>query len=281
MGALGLGLVAAVCWGLHDLLVRRVSQSTPLMASLLAVLIAGTIFQVSVMVVTDGFVAIPPVAMRYAILSGVFFLIASLGLYHAFDRGPVRLVAPVIASFPVLSVGWAAMNGTPVAWAEWLAVLTIIIGVAVVASWSDNSSEDVPPMGRTLVYAVIAAVGFGCTFAVGQLAAELSDHLPATLVTRLVAIGLLVVLMFARRMRFWPGKAAIWVLIGMGCLDGIALMSVLSAGGMANAQYAAVASSTFGLLTVVMAWAILRERMSLLQWLGCALAFCGIGYLAL
>jgi len=67
----------------------------------------------------------------------------------------------------------------------------------------------------------------------------------------------------------------------MGIADGIALACVLSAGGLPDAQYAAVAASCFGLLTIVLAWAILRERMTSLQWFGCALAFGGIGYLAL
>jgi drug/metabolite transporter (DMT)-like permease len=54
----------------------------------------------------------------------------------------------------------------------------------------------------------------------------------------------------------------------------------VSAGGMPDAQYAAVAASIFGLLTIVLAWALLGERMTRPQWLGCATAFAGIGYLA-
>jgi drug/metabolite transporter (DMT)-like permease len=67
----------------------------------------------------------------------------------------------------------------------------------------------------------------------------------------------------------------------MGLADGIALASVMAAGRLEGAQYAAVAASTFGLLTIVMAWAFLRERMSTFQWVGGAVAFAGIGYLAI
>ena len=69
--------------------------------------------------------------------------------------------------------------------------------------------------------------------------------------------------------------------VAMGILDGIALLCVLSAGSLPSAQYAAVASSTFGMITVILAWIVLRERMTASQWGGCALAFGGIGYLAL
>lgn len=281
MGALTLGLIAALCWGLHDICVRRVSQNTPLMASLLAVLIAGSVLQSAIMASTGAFAPVRGAALGYATLSGVFFLIASLGLYGAFQRGPVKLVAPIIASYPILSVGWAVLNGTPVALGQWLAVLLIIAGVSIVAALSANDAETAPPKGRTIVYALVAATGFAGTFAMGQLAASLAEDLPVILITRVVAIIGLVALMFAKSLPFWPGRRALPVLAVMGALDGIALISVLSAGGLPNAQYASVASSIFGLLTVVMAWAFLKERMTGAQWGGVALSFAGIGYLAL
>lgn len=281
MGALTLGLIAAFAWGLHDILVRRVSQNTPLMASLLAVLVAGTLFQGLVMTVTGAFAAVSGAALSYAALSGVFFLIASLGLYGAFQRGPVRLVSPIIASYPVLSVGWAAFGGTAVSLLEWLAVLAIIAGVSIVAALSDDSDDEVPPKGRTILYAAIAAIGFAGTFAFGQLAAAMSHDLPVVMLTRVVAIVLLLGVIRAKSLPLWPGRPALPVLCLMGVLDGIALICVLSAGGLPDAQYAAVASSVFGLLTIVMAWLFLKERMTLTQWGGCLLTFAAIGYLAL
>ena len=281
MNALTLGLIAAICWGLHDILVRRVSQNTPLMASLLMVLVAGSVLQAGIMASTGGFTAVSGTAARYAALSGLCFLIASLGLYGAFQRGPVRLVAPIIASFPILSVAWAVVQGTPISMFEGVAVLAILVGVSIVAMLSDDSDADVPPKGRTIVYALISSVGFASTFALGQLATAMADDLPIILITRVVAIVLLVGLMVLRHLPFWPGRNALPVLALMGCLDGVALICVLSAGGLPNAQYAAVAASVFGLLTVLMAWAFLKERMTLPQWFGVVICFAGIGYLAL
>jgi uncharacterized membrane protein len=36
----------------------------------------------------------------------------------------------------------------------------------------------------------------------------------------------------------------------------------------------------FGLLTILLAWMFLRERMTLVQWIGGTVAFCGVGVLA-
>ena len=280
MSALALGLVAAFCWGFHDICVRSLSQRVPLMASLLTVLIFGLMFHLVLMTVNDGFHAIPAQASGYAVLAGVLFLVASIGLYGAFQRGPVRLVAPIIASYPVLTVGWAAIRGVHVPLTDWAAVLAILVGVSVVAILSDESTGDVPPKGRTIFYAAVGAIGFAGTFSLGQFATGLSDHWPVTLITRLTAIMVLVVLMLSLRLPVWPGRGALPVLALMGLADGLALVCVLAAGGLPNAQYATVASSVFGLLTIVMAWAFLRERMTATQWTGCAVAFAGIGYLA-
>lgn len=281
MSALTLGFIAAVAWGFHDICVRFVSQSAPLMASLLTVLLAGTVFHLSLMVYVADPIELPPFIIGYAVLSGLFFLLASLGLYAAFQRGPVRLVAPIIASFPVLSVAWAAVQGVQVSALQWIAVLAIVAGVSLVAALADDGIGDVPPKGRTILYAVIAAIGFAGTFAIGQWAVQYSNDMSVTLVTRLTAIVALVVAMGVLGLPFWAGRKAMPVLCMMGLADGIALICVFSAGTLPDAQYAAVAASTFGLLTIVMAWAILKECMTLTQWAGCAVAFSGIGYLAL
>lgn len=232
------------------------------------------------MAVTDGFTPLPVRAIWLSLGAGVFFVIATLGLYYAFQRGPVRLVAPLIAGYPILSVGLAASQGTAISPSQWVAVIAIVTGVATVAALSDTQ-EDTPPKGPTILFALIAAIGFAGTFALGQAAAEISGEMTTTLVTRILAVGLVSVLFVALKQPFWPGRPALPWLIAMGIADGIALLCVLSAGGMADPQYAAVTSSMFGLLTILLAWLFLKEKMTVPQWGGCLIAFCGVGYLAL
>lgn len=251
------------------------------MASLLTVLVIGTVFHLGVMGVQQSALVPKASVLGISTLSGVFFLAASLGLYGAFQRGPVKLVSPIIASYPILSIAWAAWNGVSISAPQLGAVVLIILGVSLVAALSDDSDGDVPPMGKTIAYSILASVGFAGTFALGQMASAQAGELPVTLVTRLVAIALLLIGILALRLPVWPGRAALPVLSLMGVADGIALLMINSAGHLPDAQYAAVASSMFGLLTIVFAWIFLKERLSTVQWLGCLIAFAGIGYLAL
>ena len=281
MSALALGLVAALCWGFHDICVRFLSRDTPISACIFVVILTGLLFHLGLMTIADGFAPLPARATWLSAAAGVFFIVASFGLYHAFERGPVRLVAPVIASYPILSVAWSAASGVAIAPLQGLAVLAIVAGVGAVAALSDSSESDTPPIGPTILFALISAVGFAGTFALGQAAAEMSGDMPSTLVTRLVAIALVVGVLLVVKLPFWPGRRAVWLLILMGCADGVALLSVLKAGTLSNAHYASVSSSMFGLLTIMLAWVFLKERMTSRQWIGCLVAFSGIGYLAL
>jgi drug/metabolite transporter (DMT)-like permease len=67
----------------------------------------------------------------------------------------------------------------------------------------------------------------------------------------------------------------------MGAFDAIALGLVTAAGSLPRAEYASVTSSLFGVLTVLLAAWILKERVRPVQWLGIAAVFSGIATLGL
>ena len=280
MSALAFGLVAALCWGFHDVCARFLSQRTAISSCMFTVLLIGLIFHSLITLTTSTIEPIPKSAVYLSIGSGIFFGIATFGLYYAFQRGPVRLVSPLIAGYPIISVGWAVFLGDPVSEFQWLAVIIIVAGVSIVAVLSDSSDDDIPPIGLTIVFSIIAAIGFAGTFALGQSASALSDDMPNTLVTRLTAFLFLATILILLKQPIWPNRQSLPWLIAMGLADGIALMCVLSAGDLPDAKYASVASSLFGMLTIILAWIFLRERMTKLQWAGCAVAFLGVGYLA-
>ena len=281
MGALELGLLAAMCWGFHDVCVRFISQKTPISACIFVVLIVGLIFHICLMIPENNFSLITKTAFVYSSIAGIFFVIASFSLYYSFKRGPVRLVAPLIASYPILSITWAIWIGTPVSILQVLAVIAIIFGVSIVAIMSDNSEDKMPPISKTILTSLIAAAAFAVTFASGQAAAELSPHMSVTLITRIISILLCFCIIFVAGLSYWPNRTAIPWLIAMGCADGFALWCVFSAGSLENPQYASVTSSIFGLITILLAWVFLKERMTIMQWTGCIITFLGVGYLAL
>lgn len=281
MNTLILGLIAAFCWGLHDIAIRYLSKSVSLLGALFIVLLTGLAFQGGVILVNDAAFLPKGPALWYALAAGITFLVASIGLYYAFERGPVRLVSPIIGAYPILSLVYAAIGGSPISINQVAAVLVVIAAVAVVAILSDTSSEDIPPRGLTIVLSVISGIGFATTFKLGQLAAETSGEWQSTFATRIAATVALGIVLLLLRPDLKVGRRALLPLITMGILDGIALLAVISAATLEQPEFAAVAASMFGLFTILLARIFLGEQMALKQWAGCIVAFLGIGYLTL
>ncbi len=275
-----LGLIAACAWALHDICVRGVSQKTRILPALLTVLVAGTVMLLPVSVIQGGFVDMTARSYALAAMSGVVFGLASLSLYAAFQVGPVRLVAPIIGAYPVISVGWAAAHGAAISVWQWLAVFAVVLGVALVAALSD--SEDTQGKTRQAVMlSVIAGSGFAITFAASQAAVRYGAELPVILSGRVFAAATIGLVLVLRRARWQIDRTVLSLLLAMAVLDTTALASVTSAASFPHPEFASVASSRFGLLTVVLAWLILKEPMTRAQWAAVLVVFCGIGYLGL
>lgn len=275
-----LGLIAACAWAVHDICVRTVSQRTSILPALLSVLIIGSVLLAPVAAFQGDWATMGPTALALCALSGLAFALASLSLYGAFAIGPVRLVAPIIGAYPVLSVGWGVLNGSPVTGLQWIAVLVVVIGVALVAVLSDRAESHGQTM-RAVLLSLLAGAGFALTFAAGQAAVRIGSDLPVILTSRLFAATAIGGILVARH-QAWRIDKGVWpFLAAMGLLDAAALACVTIAGTLPHPEFAAVAASLFGMLTVVLAWAILKESMSRAQWGAVALVFCGIGYLGL
>jgi drug/metabolite transporter (DMT)-like permease len=282
MAAITLGLIAALAWGLHDISVRYISQKLSVFTALLTVLITGAFFQLLVILVRSEFSAMPPAAAAIAIASGVAFALANIGLYKAFEIGPVGLVAPITATFPILSVLAGIYTGQIVTIAQWLAILSVLGGISIVAILSDT--EDTPTnksrRKAAIGWASLASVSFAITFGLGQSLMETAPEMMVVFIVRLAAITVLLAIMIYLKAQYLPSIRQLPFLAAMGFFDATALTCVLTAGSLPNANYAAVAASAFGVVTIVLAWAFLKERMKLIQWVGVAITFSGIAYLA-
>lgn len=283
MLALSFGLTAALLWAVHDLLARKLSPGAAILPILLGVLAAGLAVLVLPGLALGDWGAMTLKAWGVAAASGLAYIVAGGSLYKAFSLAPVRLVSPVIGAYPLLSLGIAVGQGRHVTGEDWLAVAAVVLGIAIVAI---ASREDAPegyaaPPQVALGWAALSAVGFASTFALGQEATRLGSELPAMLVGRGVALVAVIALILARREAVLPPQSQVRTLGVMGAIDAVALGLVLASGGLPQSEYASVSSSLFGVLTVLLAAWVLKERVRPVQWLGIACVFGGIAALGL
>jgi drug/metabolite transporter (DMT)-like permease len=263
--------------------VRFASERADLSLALTTVLAAGLVLIAPVaLAFGDWSVVGADIALK-AVAAGLAYAVGGYALYRAFSIGPVRLVAPVIGAFPILSLVWASVQGRVPTPGQALAVVAIVVGVALgaILSAHDDKGDHRARTGQALTWSFAAAFGFALTFAFGQAGSHGGSELPVVLISRatsLMAMAAVVLASGARpSFRTFPWR----LLAVMGLCDGVALGLVQAAGGLPNPEFASVASSVFGIVTILLAWAFLKERMSAPQWGSVALVFAGIGYLAI
>jgi drug/metabolite transporter (DMT)-like permease len=281
MLSLGFGLAAALAWALHDLMVRKLTQAGAMLPMLLVVLVAGSVALLIPALVMGGWDRMGSGAWGWAFAAGLAYVVGSGGLYQALSRAPVRIVAPVLGSFPMLSLGIAAAQGRAVTAVEWAAVVAIVGGIAFVAlTGREGHGALRGSLAMALAWAFAGAAGFAVTFAMGQEAARQGAEVPAMVVTRITAlVGVVALALIYRSWRPAPGSVP--VLVGMGSLDALALGLVTASATLPHPEYAAVASALFGVLTILLAWKVLGEKVAPVQWAGIAAVFAGIAVLAL
>lgn len=284
MNALILGLIAAFAWGIHDVLVGYVSRTIGIIRSIFIVLIFGGIIWLAVTLILGDFENITIQGIVLSIGAGVCFSIAMVGHYNAFAKGPIRIVAPVIGTFAVVAFAIAALMGKEITILQWSAVLFLVVGIGLVANQQNNQAVEYN-ITKLLLWCIIAVFGFAFTFALGQEASSSNDPIVGGLITRITATFIISLIYIYSRVRLPTKKLHLsmkqWCILALiGSLDAIALGVVLAAGIYPNAEYASAASSIFGLITVLIAWVVLKEKINKTQWTGILITFISIAFLA-
>jgi drug/metabolite transporter (DMT)-like permease len=210
-----------------------------------------------------------------ALLAGLAGVIGLVNLYHGLAVGRMGVVAPItglLAAVLPVTVG-ILFDGLPA-----LPVLVgIVLALAAVVLVSRVQGED---GGRTGVeFGLAAGVGFGLlNVLISQVPAA---SLFGSLVFVKIAAGALVALVIAGLRRPWRVERAVLpAVVGVGLLDmgGNALFVLAAQAG--RLDVAAVLSSLYPVVTVVLAAALLRERMTQHHLLGVGVAVIAIGLIA-
>jgi len=215
------------------------------------------------------------VAGALAGLSGTFSFVC---FYAALGRGSMSVVAPttavVGAVVPVL-VGLA--RGESLGSSTALGIVVALVAIVLVTrSGHDNRTDS-----RALVLAVVAGLGFSIFFIVlsdthdeaglWPLVVARAVSIPAVAVTARVAVGSLVpVSGRSRRLAAYTGITEM--------IANVLLLVALRRGPLAVAS---VFGSLYPVTTVVLAWAILRERLGRNQIVGVCLAVAALALVAL
>ncbi len=280
MNSAFLGIIAAVCWGVHDFLAGTTSRGIGQLRTTVAVTLFGLAAITLWLVWRQSFPAIEFPSAPIALASGAGIALATLWLFAAFTSGPMALALPIVMSYPATTLLIAALWGAPPTALHLLLAGVVMAGALIAAFGGDNTEKAGGSRRRCIVFALLAHAGFAIATTLGQHAATLIGAVDATWLSR-VGGTLLILPVFL----LTPGQRTIppkWLplLMLMGTLDVGAVLIVNHAGTLPNPQLAIVAASCATIVTVLLARLFLSEAITVLRWSGILMAVAGVALLA-
>ena len=280
MLSLTFGLVAALCWGLHDFIIRILKQPRGIYASIAAVLFFGCLLQSPVVLLNADFSRISNLALSVSVASGSSFALAGIALYKAFIIGPIKLVAPIVGAYPVFSLIFSTLSGNLPTSIQVGAVIIIVICAGYVAASKEEKESTHADKKSAIFWAVLSSFGFASSFALGQYASNLGDQYALLLPNRISALIALILIAKYLNKPIVPDLSEWRIFALMAFLDAVAQGFVISSGKLEFPVYASISASLFGLVTILLAAFFLKEKISFKQWIAILIVFVGLTVLS-
>jgi drug/metabolite transporter (DMT)-like permease len=262
-----LGLGSSLSWGTSDFFGGVLARRAPLLGVLAVSQLIGVVLALPLLAFRGEAVpGLPDIA--WSVGSGVFGIVGLGCLYHGLAVGRMGVVAPVagvlVAGIPV-SYGLATQGALPL-----LVVVGIVLAIASVVMISRVPAEaSSRPTG--LAWGLAAGVTLGAlTIAVAHITPGLVFG-PLVLIRLTEALVGAAVILLARRQ--WRISRELWpAAFAVGLFDMVGTATYLAAIQIGPLAVAAVLSALYPAMTVLLAAAVLKERLTRVHVLGLGVA---------
>jgi drug/metabolite transporter (DMT)-like permease len=274
--AAALALGAAALWGTGDFLGGLASRRVSVVAVLLWSQLAG-LAGLAVWVAISG--DDPPGGWRF--LAGVGAGLAGATglacLYRGMAIGAMGVVAPISATSPVVPLVVDLARGTTPGPVQWGGIVLALAGVVLLSREPSQGSRAPLAMGAGL--ALVAALGFGL-FVVGLGEAAADSTAWAAAIARGTAVLGVALTAVGRRVRVGVPWRLLPLVLAVGAFDTSANALLAIATTKGELGIVAVLSALYPVTTVILAWALLHERLDTGRRVGATLALAGAALVA-
>lgn len=272
MTAVFLALASAVGYGVSDFVAGVSSRHRSAWAVAVA---CQAVALLVLLVVAIGRLGDPtPVDLAWGVAAGIGNGVGTGFLFRGLGSGRMSVVAPVSAvGAAVLPVAAGLVVGERPSMLVWGGILSALPGICFVSRVVDHPTESTPALGTPLRDGLFAGLGFGVVFAsLGQVPE--SAGIQPLLVDQAVALVAIVALAVMSGEAWRPRGVALWGGGAAGALGGLSTLCYLLSTHVGALTVVAVLTSLYPAVTIVLAAAVLRERIH--SWQGIGLLLCGV-----
>ena len=274
-----LAILSSILWGGADFFGGKLSKRYQAIAVTAVSQAFGLLIGITIILVSSSWIK-PNLSWDGYFLSGVCAgLLGFLGLiafYTGLATGRMGVVAPISALSVLIPLTIAFINGEKPSSTQLLGMGIALTGAVFASGPELKGGLAVKP----IVLAVIAAFGFGT--AIAFIARGSASSAIMTMTTMRFSTFIVALFLFAR-FRTTGGfkKKDLPVLVGIGAADFIAnlLLGVATTKGLVS--LAVVLGSLYPIVTALLAFKILHERLHKIQYVGIGFAIAGVAVISL
>ena len=277
-----LGTLAALAWGLADVIVTYLSRRGGFLRTLLLTHAFGVALLVVVAFALDY---VPgPSAAQLLVLGalGPVAVAAYAGFYRALELGPIAIVSPIVSANGAIVVVLAVLVlGESLTTVQALGCFLVLGFIVLAAREPQAGGAEGDGIGIRL--ALVASVAFGIyLFGLGAMSEELGWLVPI-LVVRSVALALVAAVAVARPPPSRGSLGWVWLLgcLGAGVLDASGYLAFNRGGEIGEVAITSAAAAAYPVIPILVGLLALRERVAWHQLVGVGGVLCGMVVLSL
>ena len=276
--AILLALISSLLWGSADFEGGRLAKKFPAIAVTGLSQGIGLLFGI-VIVLVSGDWRVPAFGQHGyffpAIIAGVCGYLGLVALYAGLASGRMGVVSPISSLCAVVPVTFALMTGEHVPFGKGIGIAVALIG-AFCAS-GPEISQGLPL--RPVLLAFGAAAGFGTALifmAQGSKSSALMTMVMMRVTTLLISIS--IAIKYRSTGGFAKSDYPRLIFIGIADFSANLLLGVASTHGLLSIVM--VVGSLFPIMTAILAYRILHERLHRVQYVGISMAVIGVALIS-
>lgn len=263
-------LISSLIWGTADYLGGRLTRTRSSLAvtggsqpfGLIATLISVALF--------GSWHYTKDVAINGA-LAGALGLTGLLAFYTALATGRMGIVSPISSTGVIIPFAIGMVSGDKPSSVQIVGVVIAIAGVILASGPELSGGAPVRPVAL----AAYAALSFGLCVYFMSKGGQINPGM--TVVTmRFTQVAIMFTVALIARSKGGLQKSDIKMLVLIGATDAIANVFYTTAAGLGMLSIVSVLGSLFPVVTVILAWALDKERLMAVQYLGIAIALAGV-----
>jgi drug/metabolite transporter (DMT)-like permease len=272
--AIAFGVTSALAWGIGDFAGGVATRKLGSLVAAAGGSLAGVVVLVA-LVVTSGESRPSAAELGWAMTAGAGGGLGLAAFYRALAGGQMGLVAPVSGALgAAIPVAASVAFGESIGGAAAAGVLCGLAAIVVVSLDAHRAGDE----GFVVPLVIAAGIGFAIFFVAIDRAASEAQHVwTPLLISRTTALTLFVALLAARRRSPFQGVRRylpLIALVGLADLGGNVFFVL--ADHRAPLSIAVVLASLYPVVTALLAWVLLGERLRRIQVAGAGLAVVAI-----